>query len=1320
MPIQSNGWEPIPQAESQGDWEPIDALIALPKFNPSPEQNQFIQGVKQANKKQSELGQPFASVQPSGQVIQAPQIHDPEEQERIKKSFFGTLDPIPNFTVNKDDSKTIAAGKTALNLLKSVPDFLLSPVGLATLPLGGVAPKTVATIFGADALHNAGKQIISTYQNWDEMSPAEKTAASIEIGGSVGLAGLLGHGIKKNLAEQPNVFDSPQTRAIKELNNQVNTTELRPENVPVRPLIQGALPEQSVGQTLSTEPSNVEPFNTANSKVVRPPKVSIPEIPPEQVAEQKIIDSIKSSGSTTVPQIQELFKNDGISREDARRLRNLAYPNEDAIGLTAWLRQNSGQGDFSKAIEQQTKGEQSASKITSDEGLDLLQQGSGLGEGTPLQQQGETAKETGQEESPVATTPPGGTGSKEGNEIASPNKPKFTPEEIEKLKPKKDWQVSVQHYEGTPLKPTVQLIDPSDIGHAGKGGDRIVATVDSVRSAGHEVPDFSSLQQGKYTFEQAKKLLDEQSKNVPEQVKNKPVVPQPNEPSQPVSENGDVTGIAHRVSEERGIAAERGIGISPEDSIERGRELLSNGGDAQKALDDFNNDNKINADIVALVRAKVAQLAKNTDEISDAKGSDSPEYKSAFKEESDWIKKIKPMQTEWSKIGQAQQGATDIDTGTFTGLQRAHVEATGKEFTPKQSKEAKNKVSDVKTASKTAQIAKDRLFKHLDENVGKPVDAKVESITKRIISSLDNQAAKALERIKSRSGRLASGLDPADLADHAIYGAAKLSKGVIEFGQWASEMTKELGDYIKPHLEDIYESSNQKYAQELRNAFGEYKGGKFSPEQIKILWSHAKDFYINKGENDYGDILDGLSTDFGLKRSDVAKALAQPKGAKRLSDEMYAKLSNQRQVTETAKNWLKNQRSTGWLKFLRNVPKAFFAIKVFGHGTVGMITHAGLNIFNPAAWKSYWPAFFQQFKLMGLHDGGAYHERMMDDLVHDKNYITARRAGLANDPHRFTDDYQNPEMVKFFGRFGLMGNRGFDALKTFRQARFNQIWDKTPQSMKTPKMAELIADSINHATGTVKTRFPEWANVSFFAPRLEGSRWAWLVGDPAHALATLKEWKNSTPERKQAAISEIKQKAAIAGTYLSLLAINQGLLSAMGSKQRVNVTDPRRSDFLSFKIAGHNLGVVGPLIGAVRFLANLLHASMGNRTQLEKATSSRADEFGQIAEQYARGKLSPFLGFATDVASQSDFQGRPLPFSSDKPKKGVKPYTYGQYALQQFTPIPISEAVKEVWKSQGMNEDLMDTYLNAITVAILAGGTGARLSEDTTKTKHGL
>lgn len=788
----------------------------------------------------------------------------------------------------------------------------------------------------------------------------------------------------------------------------------------------------------------------------------------------------------------------------------------------------------------------------------------------------------------------------------------------------------------------------------------------------------------------------------------------------------DIYGIAERVRKQRAEAGqtlpvEPGEGIAAADSVERGRQLLGQGADPERVMANFEKTKQLSADDMAVARAYGESLFQSARRVESKFGTESEEYVGAFKRASDWDKRSKAMQTEWHKMGQAQQGETDIDTGTFTGLQRAY----GEEFTAKQAKVAHEHVAKVQKAETEAAEAQAKLteaLKALEKaQAEKPkVSSYVLKVAERWVAEWGKEAESAR---KALAGKFLSPT-PEDLLNLAKIARYDIAQIGLDFAKWTEKMVREFGPKVEPYLRDAWAKGQElidRKAGQLRDKeVGQQVKRTITKEADPVteLWKRAKAM-IDAGETDPQAIFAKLATETGRPIGEVRELLTKPKAVKRVSDEMYVKMAQRRRVVSAAKAWVRDQRTPGWLRFMRSVPRIFFIDKIFGHGTVGMITHAGINIFNPGAWRTYWPAFIKQY---GLVFNRAYHERMMQDLLKDPLYAKARRAGLANDPYKYADDYQNAVMRTFMNsKLGrLAGGEGFDALKLFRQARFNQIWNALPDTLQTPEMATMIADSVNHVTGIVNSRFPEWSGWAFFAPKLEASRWAWAVKDTAKAGEIISRWNKASPEERRFAMMEVREKATIAGVYFGLLAANQGLLSAMGSNEQINFTNPRRGDFLSFKIAGHKVGVVGPMLGMVRLLAELLHESMGQRGKLERLTP-RGAEFGSTLGQYARGKLSPFAGQVVNVLSQADYQGRPLPWSSDEGpaylrKRGQGRYGYGEYFAQEFTPIPVSEAIREVWDDQGMDRNMIATAMKALTVGLVAGGTGARITKDFTPT----
>jgi len=79
------------------------------------------------------------------------------------------------------------------------------------------------------------------------------------------------------------------------------------------------------------------------------------------------------------------------------------------------------------------------------------------------------------------------------------------------------------------------------------------------------------------------------------------------------------------------------------------------------------------------------------------------------------------------------------------------------------------------------------------------------------LPGLEQQANDARDRIAQRrkEGRLNMGLDPEDLADHAIIGADYIRKGLTKFGDWSKKMLSDLGNYVRPFLNKIWDAAKK-------------------------------------------------------------------------------------------------------------------------------------------------------------------------------------------------------------------------------------------------------------------------------------------------------------------------------------------------------------------------------------------------------------------------------------------------------------------------------------------------------------------------------
>lgn len=723
----------------------------------------------------------------------------------------------------------------------------------------------------------------------------------------------------------------------------------------------------------------------------------------------------------------------------------------------------------------------------------------------------------------------------------------------------------------------------------------------------------------------------------------------------------DVYGIAERVRQRRENAemtdpTQPGKGIAPEASVERGRQLLKSGIDPEKVMSDFEKSNRASSDDFAVVRAHGELLARITNRTEENFGTNSPEYRAAYKTESDWSARTKAMQTEWAKSGHAQQGEVDIDTGTFSGLKRAYSDAHNGEELP---------IKDEEKAQKLAEENR-RLF---------------------------NENARLLRRL-------------GDVADKET----KPKEGVVE---------------------------KIPTVQNVRQSLADYKGGKMTTPQVRSLWNYTKKNYINKGNADFSDIVQKVSTDLGLSFKDVANGLAQPKSVKKLTNELWRKQTDARRVVESAKRFVRQTNQPFLGQAVPWLARRMFALKVAGHGGVAFGTHAPMVAFVP----KYWPTYFNDFgKMWKMNFSPAQYEINVQALRADPNFNTAARAGLVNDPYK-VEDFNNPDMAELLGSsesankvkkaFGVIsgaGNRGYFALKILRQDMFNQGWNKLPATMQTPEIAKVMADDINHITGVVKASGGKNASLALFAPRLLMSRAAFLAGDPYKAIEATttamspKKWAALPPETKFKIINQVKQKATILAVAYGLLEANKYLLKATGSKQQVNTTDPTKSDFMKFKGAGMDFSYGNAMLNMARLPVRLWTIGAGDGGKLKHAIYPDESMYSAAGE-FARSQASPIASFGLDLVFKGDYQNRPLPQIPGYGKpiplpkrlaaQGVKPYTWPEFFAEQVSPIPFEEAEREIWRTGfGLSPEQQKSLLKAAGTTIVMMGTGGRLTED--------
>lgn len=91
-----------------------------------------------------------------------------------------------------------------------------------------------------------------------------------------------------------------------------------------------------------------------------------------------------------------------------------------------------------------------------------------------------------------------------------------------------------------------------------------------------------------------------------------------------------------------------------------------------------------------------------------------------------------------------------------------------------------------------------------------PTTIKDKRVRDNVTSFLDAQEQAAKARLKAKGIRISS--TPLDVwADYAVIGAAKMGKNIVKFADWSEQMVKDLGEDIRPNLNQLYESSKEAF-----------------------------------------------------------------------------------------------------------------------------------------------------------------------------------------------------------------------------------------------------------------------------------------------------------------------------------------------------------------------------------------------------------------------------------------------------------------------------------------------------------------------------
>lgn len=527
-----------------------------------------------------------------------------------------------------------------------------------------------------------------------------------------------------------------------------------------------------------------------------------------------------------------------------------------------------------------------------------------------------------------------------------------------------------------------------------------------------------------------------------------------------------------------------------------------------------------------------------------------------------------------------------------------------------------------------------------------------------------------------------------------------------------------------------------------------YKGpNPITQDERTAVWKWAKENGIDQGM-DMEKVYDAVNQHFyagQAKPGWIHDIFAGPKSPVRtLTNDLWRKQYNRKVMAQQAEDIVRRQAMGPIRKALRAIWAAPRSLAVLGHFGVFPISHGGDLIFRPASWGTFLKGTYRTY----AHSwNAAKTAQMLHDYMHsDKLYDLALRSELDVGPRSHATG------ILSAGK-NTISSRAWDMLTLMRFELWKKQMGKYLKDGMTDEQAldigQQLANWANHATGSAPLnikvgKYTVTGGELLFGPKLTGSKIARLTLDPAKTLSTIARMASGdasvTAGERAAAWTRLSGATQFAIANAGFLAVNAGVLAMLGSKQKINYTDPTKGDFLQFKAPVMGTPVEGNVPGLhseIKFLANTLAVSFASKNpsrlaiwlshmgypqfrQFEAglAKSMGGDSKRQTLQKliggYLLSKTQPGIQHGVESVYGEDWMGRPMPWSNDPGKPGKTRLGWAEWAAT-MGPIPLEGPIKFVYdEMRRSGASALDStgYVKALIIGGL-GLPGFHIREET-------
>jgi len=591
----------------------------------------------------------------------------------------------------------------------------------------------------------------------------------------------------------------------------------------------------------------------------------------------------------------------------------------------------------------------------------------------------------------------------------------------------------------------------------------------------------------------------------------------------------------------------------------------------------------------------------------------------------------------------------------------------------------------------------------------------------------NDEYLKVKAELKSQLGtQLSAGIDPTIAVKLGKIGTYHLEAGVRTFAEWSARVVEDVGEWVKPHLDDLWKKSNEEvksvsklksYKTKLTNEEAKLTG---KLESLDIAKTERKKIALDPEGIRLKDARDRIkeaydaalrktgtvTRDEATKLIELARNAATLK-AKRDPVKGFATTKERLEYGEAQANFedyvvdlkygdptLKELASRRVLEFKNtakdNPTKAILdlakdTVVEIDNNSIGLVASAdnsfllrqGLTTLgtHPTVWaKAANKSFADIYKALRNKHGDKIAKKILRaDLVSRENYITGayHQAGILA---KFEEQYptSHPARVPYIGRLFKASEVAFtNTALRMRINTFDLLYDMAKKNGVEMNAVQIkdIGALVNSATARAHIGEARVVSLILWAPRM---MWANVNVLTAHlAGAGLK----TSFARKQAAYNLMKITAEI-GTVAAVL-------NAL--KPNSVELDPRSSDFLKYRDGNTRIDFTGGKAGYITLIARQLSGQTKNaQTKIVKDLTTAG--YGEST------RLSVGLDFLMNKTTPLVREG--IYFAKGKNFQGNKP-TLASAAYDLTVPIPVQNI------QQNVSGDYPDSRATAVVGSIV-------------------